>query len=187
VNNIPESQLGEDSLSTEKLIISALEIQHRISELTNQIGADYEGKDILVIAVLKGAFMFAADFVRRLQKLGLNIEIDFIKASSYGAQTESSKEVRIDLDITSSVSDKNVLLLDDIIDTGHTISFLYQHLKSQSVKSLSTCVLLDKPNRRTVEFQVDYIGFEVPDLFVVGYGLDYNERFRCLPDISHID
>jgi len=186
MSNLPISQLSDNIISSDSLIISALEIQHRILELSNQIKADFEGKDILVIAVLKGAFMFAADLVRKLQKLGLNVEIDFIKVSSYGSNTNSSKGVKIELDIKSSITDKNILLLDDIIDTGHTISFLCRHLESQSVRSLSTCVLLDKPHRREVDFKIDYVGFEVSDMFVVGYGLDHNERYRCLPDISHI-
>lgn len=167
--------------------ISALEIQHRISEIANQICSDFKGKELLIICVLKGAFMFAADLVRRLQKLGVIVEIDFIKASSYGSRTESSGNVELDLDITRDIFDRNILLVDDIIDTGNTINFVSLHLLSKSPKKLSSFVLLDKPHRRTVEYKIDYIGFEIPDYFVVGYGMDHNERYRCLPDISHIE
>jgi len=177
----------EHSNPADRHFISALEIQHRISELSSQISGDFDGEDLLVIAVLKGAFMFAADLVRRLQQHGVKVEIDFIHARSYVSGIETSSRVEVDMDIAASITDRNVLLLDDIIDSGRTFISLYNHLKEKSPKSLATCVLLDKAIHRQEEFRVDYIGFEIPDLFVVGYGLDYNESHRCLPYISFID
>jgi len=167
--------------------ISELQIQLRCLQLAQEIAGDYGGKSLMVIAVLKGAFMFAADLVRRLWKHDLNPELDFIRASSYGSGTVPQGEVRIHFDVERDLSNMDVLLVDDIIDTGETIRCVHEYLASKNPKSLRTCVLLNKPARRKVEFQPEYVGFEIPNFFVVGYGLDFNEKYRCLPYLTRLN
>ncbi len=168
-------------------LFSELEIQHRTSQLAKQIALDFQEHDTVVIAVLKGAFVFAADLVRRLSKLDIHPKIDFIRASSYGSKTETSGEVIIEMDATIPLTGKHVLLVDDIIDSGFTLDKIRNHLIKKGVSSVKSCVLLNKPSRREVDFKPDYIGFEIPDYFVVGYGLDYDERYRYLPYITVVD
>ncbi len=169
-----------------KSLISELEIQYRTAQLAKQIADDFRKDDLIIIAVLKGAFMFTADLIRRLSKYGVHHELDFIKASSYGNSTESSGKIKIETDVQMDLRNANVLLVDDIIDTGNTLSYIRDYLYRKNAKTVKTCVLLDKPSRRTVNFQPDYIGFEIPDHFVVGYGLDYAEMYRCLPYIAEL-
>ncbi len=168
-----------------KPLISELEIRQRITQLAQQIIKDYDNVFIVVI-VLKGAFVFAADLVRQLTEKGGEVQIDFLRATSYGNRDYSSGEIKLIMDLSLEIKDKKVLLVDDIIDTGLTISFISEHLRSKGAKEVRTCVLLDKPSRRVVNFTPNYIGFSVPDVFVVGYGIDYAENYRGLSHIMAI-
>ena len=168
-------------------LFSELEIQHRTSQLAKQIAVELNGQEIIVVAVLKGAFVFAADLVRRLSKLDVHPKIDFIRTSSYGSKTETSGEVIIEMDVSIPLEGKHVLLVDDIIDSGYTLAKIRTHLDSKGVSAVKSCVLLNKPSRRKVTFVPDFVGFEIPDYFVVGYGLDYDEQYRYLPYITVVD
>ncbi len=162
-------------------LISKEELQKRIKELAKDIGKDYEGRDLLIIAVLKGSFMFLADLIRELD---CHVGIDFMGTSSYGASTKSSGEVRITKDLEQSVSGRHVLLVEDIVDTGLTLRYLVDTLRARQPASLKVCALLDKPARRRVRIGLDYYGFIIPNAFVVGYGLDYQEKYRGLPYVG---
>ncbi len=166
--------------------IPAVKIASRVREIAGEIIKDYDGKPIIIIGILKGAFVFIADLARELEIAGANIEgIDFLRASSYGTDSVSSGDVRIDMDISIGIHGKNVLLIEDIVDTGNTLAFLRDYIKMKKPASIKICALLDKPDRRTaanVEFE--YVGFKIPDDFVVGYGLDYAQRHRNLPYIG---
>jgi hypoxanthine phosphoribosyltransferase len=164
--------------------ITELEIRHRISILARQIAADFQDEDFCVVSVLKGSFMLLADLLRRLSELGLKPTVDFIRAASYGPSTSSSGEVSILMNVTNELRGKAALVVDDIIDTGRTLSAIREHLINRGASSVSTCVLLDKPSRREVDFQPDYTGFRIPDKFVVGYGMDFDEEYRYLPYIT---
>lgn len=153
----------------------------KVQEIGDKITADYLGKDLLVIGVLKGANIFLGDLVR---KIDLPVQLDFIAASSYGASTESSGVVRILKDLDYSIEGKHVLIVEDIIDTGLTLHYLLDNFNSRNPKSLSVCTLLDKPERRKVDVDVAYVGFNIPDEFIVGYGIDYAEKYRNLPYIA---
>ncbi|MBO8126278.1 MAG: hypoxanthine phosphoribosyltransferase [Firmicutes bacterium] len=157
------------------------QIQARVRELGAEITRDYEGKDLLVVGILKGAIVFLADLLRSID---LKVKLDFMAVSSYGDAMESSGVVRILKDLEQSLEGKNVLIVEDIVDSGLTLNYLVQNLKSRRPASLKVCTFLDKPERRQVEVQVDYKGFSIPDKFVVGYGLDYAERYRNLPYIG---
>jgi hypoxanthine phosphoribosyltransferase len=161
------------------LLESAI-IQKRVGELGTQITADYRGKTLHLIAILKGASIFHADLIRSID---LGVTIDFIAVESYGVSTQSSGEVRILKDLDESLEGKDVLLVEDILDTGLTINYLIQNLQSRGPSSLRVVTLLNKPSRRKVDVNADYVGFEIPDQFVVGYGLDFGQRYRNLPDI----
>jgi hypoxanthine phosphoribosyltransferase len=163
--------------------ISAEQIAGRVAELAEQISADYADKPLLVVGVLKGAWVFLADLVRQLT---IPIRCDFVRVTSYGMGTETSGQPRLLLDITESVEDTHVLVVEDIVDTGISISWLMEHLREKSPASVRLCVLLDKPSCRRVETAPDYCGFEIPDRFVVGYGLDSAEQYRGLPFVGHI-
>lgn len=156
-------------------------LAEKVNELGAQITADYEGKDLLVIGVLKGANIFLGDLVR---KIDLPVQIDFIAASSYGSSTESSGVVRILKDLDYSIEGKHVIIVEDIIDTGLTLHYLLDNFNSRNPASLSVCTLLDKPERRKVKIDVAYKGFDIPDEFIVGYGIDYAEKYRNLPYIA---
>ncbi len=168
-------------------LISELELQRRSAELARQIASDFKDQDLLMVAILKGSFMFAADMTRRLCKLGQDVEIDFIRAASYGKETESSGQVIIEMDVSLPVKGRAVLLLDDIIDTGLTFQHLRNHLLAKGAAQVKTCAMLDKPGRRQVDITPDYSGFQVPDVFLVGYGLDHDERFRSLPYVTTLE
>ena len=160
------------------------EIQRRVSELAQEIAGDLHGRDVCVVAVLKGAFMLLADLLRRLHDLGVEPVVDFVKAGSYGSGDRSGGAVKITLDVSTDLVGKDVLLVDDIVDSGRTLSLLKAHLQAKGAASIRTVVLLDKPSRREVEFKPDYVGFEIPDRFVIGYGMDYAEKYRQLPYIA---
>ncbi|WP_374015891.1 hypoxanthine phosphoribosyltransferase [Paenibacillus thiaminolyticus] len=165
----------------EKVIISEEQIQAKVQELSAQISREYEGKCPLVICVLKGAFVFMADLVKQIT---VPLELDFMAVSSYGASTKSSGVVRIMKDLDVSVEGRDVLIVEDIIDTGLTLSYLIEVLQGRKANSIRLVTLFDKPARRTVNLEADYKGFVLPDEFIVGYGLDYAERYRNLPYIG---
>ncbi|TYP58734.1 hypoxanthine phosphoribosyltransferase [Thermosediminibacter litoriperuensis] len=165
-----------------EVLITEEEIKNKLRELGGKITRDYKDKDdVLVVGVLKGAVLFIADLIRHIQ---LPVQVDFMAVSSYGASTKSSGVVRILKDLDEDIEGKNILIVEDIIDSGLTLSYLYSMLKSRKPASIKICTLLDKPSRRKVDIKVDYLGFEIPDFFVVGYGLDYNEKYRNLPFIG---
>lgn len=165
-----------------EILISEEEIKAKLKELGKRITEDYKGVDnVLLVGVLKGAVLFIADLIRHID---LPLEIDFMAVSSYGASTESSGVVRILKDLEQTIQGKNILIVEDIIDSGLTLSYLYNLLKSRKPADIKICTLLDKPSRRKIDIKVDYVGFEIPDYFVVGYGLDYNEKYRNLPFIG---
>ncbi len=164
-----------------KTLISAADIQDKVAELAGQVDRDYAGKNPLLLCVLKGAVVFLADFMRRLT---VPVEIDFIAVSSYGAATRSSGVVRILKDLETSIDGRHILIVEDIIDTGLTLKYLAENIRSRGPASVKIVTLLDKPDRREVEIEPDYCGFRIPDKFVVGYGLDFNERYRQLPQVS---
>ena len=167
-----------------KILINEEKKQNRIKEIAEQIEKDYIGKDIVLICILKGSTFFTVDLAKRINK---NIKIEFIQVSSYGASKIGSENIELKLDLKESIEDKDVIIVEDIIDTGRTLSYLIEHLKERKPKTLKLCTLLDKPERRIYDVKVNYVGFEIPDKFVVGYGLDFNELYRNLPYIAYIE
>ncbi|MGI3167611.1 hypoxanthine phosphoribosyltransferase [Pseudooceanicola sp. C21-150M6] len=166
-------------------MISAKAIAARIEALTEEIKQDFpEGERIVVVGLLRGSFVFIADLVRELRDR--EVEVDFIEASSYGNSTESSREVRILKDLRGEIEGRNVLVVEDIVDTGYTLFHVIHMLKARNPAKLKTIALLDKPSRREVDFRADWIGFEIPDEFVVGYGIDYAQCNRNLPYIGKV-
>jgi len=163
-----------------KILLSQEEIRERVKDLAQQVSLDYHGKKPLIVCVLKGAVIFLSDFIRFLS---IPVEIDFMAVSSYGNSTASSGVVRILKDLEVSIENKDVIILEDIIDTGLTLSYLRENLLSRNPRSLKIVTLLDKPERRVADIEPDYCGFCIPDEFVVGYGLDFNESYRNLSDI----
>ncbi|OEH84357.1 hypoxanthine phosphoribosyltransferase [Desulfuribacillus stibiiarsenatis] len=163
-----------------EVVLSEEEIQNKIIELGKQISKDYEGKNPLAICVLKGAVMFMGDLLKRIET---DVEIDFMAVSSYGSSTESSGVVKIVKDLDTEVAGRHVLIVEDIIDSGLTLSYLSDMLHRRNCASLKIVTLLDKPHRRKVDLHIDYRGFEVEDAFLVGYGLDYGEKYRNVPFI----
>ncbi|MCA0384110.1 MAG: hypoxanthine phosphoribosyltransferase [Firmicutes bacterium] len=156
-------------------------IKSKVEELAKRISEDYADKELLLIGVLKGANVFMCDLMREIT---FPIQIDFIAASSYGHSTESSGVVKIIKDLDYSIEGKHVIIVEDIIDTGLTLKYLIENFKSRQPKSLEICTLLDKPERRIAHLEVKYTGFQIPDEFIVGYGIDYAERYRNLPYIA---
>ena len=165
----------------EKVFYSQQELQQKVNELGAQITKDYEGKDLLVVGILKGSVMFFADLTRNI---GIPLHIDFMVASSYGNGTETSGKVNIKKDLSVDIKGRHVLLVEDIIDSGITMSQLKVELAKREPASLKLCALLSKPSRRKADVDIDYCGYEVPDEFLVGYGLDYAENYRNLPVIG---
>lgn len=163
-----------------KQLFTAEEIQLTISRLANEIRRDYEGKTPLFIGVLKGSFIFLADLIRMLR---MPLEIAFIRAASYGALDVSSGAVRIINDTDTGIANRDIIVVEDIVDTGLTLDVILKHLKAKKPASLKTCALIDKPHRRQMSIKIDYPGFHAKDVFLVGYGLDYNEKYRYLQDI----
>ena len=163
------------------VLFTAEKLAQRVSKLGKQITSDYEGKELLVIGVLKGANVFLSDLIRHIE---IPIEIDFIAAASYGNSTESSGVVRLLKDLDYPIENRHVLLIEDLIDTGLTLHYLAENLKARLPASFKICTLLDKPERRKVAMEVDYKGFDIPDEFIVGYGIDYSQKYRNLPYIA---
>jgi hypoxanthine phosphoribosyltransferase len=164
------------------ILISEEQIQARVAELGARISADHEGRELTLVSVLKGSLPFMADLMRAIT---IPVQIDLMEVSSYGGTaTESSGLVRILKDLSSSIEGKDVLIVEDIIDTGLTLNYLIRYLRGKNPRSLHICTLLDKPARRLVEIHIDYRGFTIPDQFVIGYGLDFGEHYRNLPFIG---
>ena len=168
---------------TEEILITKEQLEEKVAELGSQISKDYEGKPILLVGILKGSVPFMADLMRYIDG---DVEIDFMAVSSYGGSTSSSGVVRIIKDLDHDIEGKNVIIVEDIVDSGLTLSYLKAHLLGRNPASLKICTILDKPARRRVEFTPDYCGFQVEDKFIVGYGLDYDQKYRQLPYISWI-
>jgi hypoxanthine phosphoribosyltransferase len=173
--------MTELEAGVEAVLIGQERLQERIRELGDEISGDYDGRDLLLIGVLKGAVFFMADLMRRLT---VPCEIDFMAISSYGASTDSSGVVRILKDLDINIENRDVLVVEDIIDSGLTLSYLMRNLEARSPSSLEVCALLTKPERREIDVDVRYVGFEIPNRFVIGYGLDFAERYRNLPYVA---
>lgn len=169
--------MADDKL---EIMLTAEQIEERVKELAAEISRDYKGKKPLLVGVLKGAVIFLSDLIRYLD---IPVELDFMAVSSYGADTASSGVVRIQKDLEQSIKGKDVIVVEDIIDTGLTLNYLFKNLSERQPESLKVVTLLDKPDRRKVEFNSDYCGFKIPDKFVIGYGLDYANDFRYLADL----
>ncbi|PKM95254.1 MAG: hypoxanthine phosphoribosyltransferase [Firmicutes bacterium HGW-Firmicutes-1] len=167
-----------------RILISENELKNRVKDLGEQISRDYEGKKVCVICVLKGGVMFMVDLAK---EISVPVTMDFMAVSSYGSETSSTGVVKIVKDLDESIEGKDVIIVEDIIDSGRTLSYLVQILKDRSPKSLKICTLLDKPERRVVDVHVDYVGFSIPDEFVVGFGLDYKQLYRNLPYIAIVE
>lgn len=167
-----------------RVLIDEKKIDERIRQISEQINNDFGDEPLIVIGILKGSFMFLSDLVKHLK---MPTEIHFMKASSYGSGTKTSGTVAIKLDIDSDITNQNVLIVEDIIDSGYTMSEVRKMLCARGAKSLKLCSCLSKPSRREVEIDIEYLGFEIPDKFVVGYGLDYDEKYRSLPYIGYIE
>ncbi len=167
-------------------LISEEAVEKRVAELAAQISKDYEGGEIRMVGILKGACFFMCDLAKRIK---VPVSVDFMQASSYGGATESTGTVRIKKDLDESIEGKDVIIVEDIVDSGRTLAFLGEFLKNKGARSIRYCTLLDKPERRVVDLKADYSGFEIPDQFVVGYGMDYDEKYRNLPYIGvvHLD
>lgn len=160
------------------IMISEEEIAKKVKELGKQLTEEYKGKDLLIVGILKGCMLFLSDLVRAID---LPLTMDFMVVSSYGTTTKSSGVVRIIKDLEREIEGKDVLIVEDIVDTGLTLSYLVENFKTRNPKSVKICSLLDKPDRRKAKVDIEYVGFKIPDEFVVGYGLDYGENYRNLP------
>lgn len=167
-----------------RVLLSEEEVTKRIRELSEVISKDYAGKQVHLICVLKGGVFFTCELAKNIT---VPVSFDFMSVSSYGNDTKSSGVVKIIKDLDESIENKDVLVVEDIIDSGRTLSYLLENLKSRNPKSLKLCTLLDKPDRRVTEVSVDYTGFSIPDEFVVGYGLDYAQKYRNLPYIGIVE
>jgi hypoxanthine phosphoribosyltransferase len=167
-----------------KIIISKKELGKRIKELSKKISKDYAGKELILIGILKGSFIFLADLIRQIK---IPHEVDFIAVASYGQEIEGSGAVRLIKDLSANIEGKNVIIIEDIVDTGLTLNFIRKNLLLRNPKSLEIVTLLDRKERRKVQVPIKYVGFEVPNEFVVGYGLDLGERYRNLPYIAKVE
>ncbi len=167
--------------AVEKILISEEEIAKKIEELADKISGDYKGKELLCIGILKGSVVFLSDIIR---KISIPLSIDFMTVSSYGFSTETSGELKIKKDLDTDIKGKNVLIIEDIIDSGVTLSKLVNLLKERGPESVEICALLNKPERRIAKVDAKYIGFEIPNEFIIGYGLDYAEKYRELPFVG---
>lgn len=166
------------------VLLTEEQIDKRIAEIAEEISRDYEGEEIFLVCTLKGATFFACELAKRIT---IPTAIDFMSVSSYGNSTISSGKIVMKKDLEESIVGKNVIVVEDIVDTGRTLSYLMDNLKQRGPKSLKLCSLLDKPDRRVIDIKADYTGFEIPDLFVVGYGLDYAQRYRNLPYVGVVE
>jgi hypoxanthine phosphoribosyltransferase len=163
------------------ILVQRDELEHRVKELAAEISRDYADRELLLIGVLKGAVFFLADLMRHLE---VTCEVDFMAVSSYGASTDSSGVVRILKDLDAPIEGRDVLIVEDIVDSGLTLSYLFRMLRARGPKSLEVCALLTKPDRREIDLPIRYVGFEIPNRFAIGYGLDYGERYRNLPYVA---
>jgi hypoxanthine phosphoribosyltransferase len=170
---------GDESIG--EVLVTEEDLQRRVSELASEVSRDYEGHDLLLVAILKGAVPFLADLMRQLT---VSCELDFMAVSSYGSSTDSSGVVRILKDLDAPIADRDVLIVEDIIDSGLTLQYLLRSLQARNPHSLEVCALLTKPERRRVDLPVRYVGFEIPNRFAIGYGLDHAERFRNLTYVA---
>ena len=174
----------DDTLSELKeILLEEKQIQQKVADLGVRITQDYRGKTPLLIGVLRGAAIFHADLIRHID---LKLRVDFISVASYGNATKTSGEVQLIKDLDTSIRGVDVILVEDIVDTGLTLDYLVRNLESRQPASLSSCALLSKPSRRCIDIPIDYVGFEVPDQFFVGYGLDYQQKYRNLPFIAEL-
>lgn len=164
-------------------VINQSAIEARVASLAKEISAAYAGRELVVVGILKGAFIFMADLVRRL---AVPVQVDFIRTASYGMNAESSGKVRLLQDIELDITHKDVLVVEDIVDSGLTLKFIMDHIRTFNPGSVKVCALVDKPERREVDMKIDYVGHHVKEGFLVGYGLDYAEKYRCLPAIYHL-
>ena len=165
----------------DKILVSEEELEEIVGKLANEINNDFKDEEVFLIVILKGSVIFAADLMRKLE---MPVMIDFMKVSSYGSGTVSENKINVILDLKTDIKDKNVIIIEDIIDSGNTLFHLKNMLSKRNPKSLKLCALLDKPERRETDVIPEYVGAQIPDEFVVGYGLDYAERFRDLPYIG---
>lgn len=165
----------------ENVLVSEKELENIVNSLAKKIEKDYNGKDFIMVGLLKGSIAFMVDLMR---KVNLDFSIDFIVASSYGSGTTSTGRVDIQKDISQSVKGKDILIVEDIVDTGNTLEFISKYLLAKKAGSVKICTLFNKPQRRVADINVDYVGMVIPDAFVVGYGLDYNEKYRNLPYVG---
>jgi hypoxanthine phosphoribosyltransferase len=167
-----------------EVLVSADDVQRRVAELGEEISRDYAGRSLLLVGVLKGAVFFLSDLMRFID---IPVEVDFMAVASYGSATDSSGVVRILKDLDASIEDRDVLIVEDIVDSGLTLQYLMRNLGSRNPRTLEVCALLTKPERRKVDLPTRYVGFEIPNRFVVGYGLDYAERHRNLPFVAVLE
>jgi hypoxanthine phosphoribosyltransferase len=182
---VHETRGGGMNVSIEKdiaeILIGTEELQAKVAELGRQISEDYRGRNPLLICLLRGAVVFLSDLIRATD---IPLEMDFMAISSYGDSTESSGVVRLMMDLKSNITGRNVLIVEDIVDTGRTLAYILDNLRTRRPADVKVCALLSKPSRREIEVELDYLGFDIPDKFVVGYGLDYAENYRNLPFIG---
>ena len=168
-----------------KVLISEEELEKRVSELADKLNKDYAGETVTLISILKGSIIFAVDLSK---KLTMDVEFDFMDISSYGSEMTSSGIIKVNLDLEQQITGKNIVLVEDIIDSGKTLSYIKKHLLNQEPKDFKICTLLDKVDKKEIPTSIaDYTGFEIPDKFVVGYGLDYDQKFRNLPYIGYLE
>ena len=167
-----------------KVLIDEKKLQERIKEIAKQMEEEYKGKELTLICILKGSIFFTVDLAKNING---DVKLQFIRVSSYNDGTESSGEIKMKLDLKDSIQGKDVIVIEDIIDTGRTLAYLIEYLKMKKPNSVKLCALLDKPDRRIQQVKVDYTGFQIPDKFVVGYGLDWDEKYRNLPYIGYIE
>jgi hypoxanthine phosphoribosyltransferase len=172
-----DPQIGE-------ILVQPDELTHRVREMAGEISRDYAGRDLLLIGVLKGAVFFLSDLMRHLE---IDCEVDFMAVSSYGSSTDSSGIVRILKDLDAPIQGRDVLIVEDIVDSGLTLSYLFRMLRARNPATLEVCALLTKPERREVDLPIRYVGFEIPNRFAIGYGLDHAERFRNLPYVAVLE
>ncbi len=171
-------------LNKHKILIDEAALDSRLGEIAEQINTEFSGEKVIIVGVLKGSFMFMSDLIKKIK---LDTEVYFLKAESYGRGTETSGEVKITKDIEVDIAGENVIVVEDIIDSGYTMREVFKLLRERTPKTLKLCSCLSKPDRRECEITIDYLGFEIPDKFVIGYGLDYAEKYRNLPYIGYIE
>jgi len=170
---------GDDAIG--EILVPADALSQRVRELADEISRDYAGRDLVLVGVLKGAVFFLSDLMRHLE---VPVEVDFMAVASYGSATKSSGVVRILKDLDAGIDGRDVLIVEDIVDSGLTLQYLFRNLGARNPRSLEVCALLIKPERRKVDLRTRYVGFEIPNRFAIGYGLDYGERFRNLPFVA---